>query len=90
MAGRPPTQQRRVSESLYRPHAVAHTSDIDYEVGSQLAAQPMNVNFGLFPDLELRDQRGRPFKGRARKVKLSERARIDLRQWLNEPTDAAA
>ena len=50
----------------------------------------MNVNFGLFPDLELRDQRGRPFKGRDRKVKLSERARLDLRQWLNTPDDAAA
>jgi methylenetetrahydrofolate--tRNA-(uracil-5-)-methyltransferase len=56
----------------------------------QQTFQPMNVNFGLFPDLEVRDQRGRPFKGRERKVKLSERARLDLRQWLAAPNDAAA
>jgi len=52
--------------------------------------QPMNVNFGLFPDLDHRDARGRPLKGRDRKVKLSERARIDLRAWAADTGEAAA
>ena len=45
--------------------------------------QPMNVNFGLFPELgmESRDARGRPLKGRERKAALSARARIALTAW---------
>ena len=39
--------------------------------------QPMNVNFGLFPNLE--DRRG---KTRARKPELSARALADLERWL--------
>ncbi len=39
--------------------------------------QPMNVNFGLFPDLEA----GRG-KSRARKPELSARALVDLDRWL--------
>ncbi|HUC61174.1 MAG TPA: methylenetetrahydrofolate--tRNA-(uracil(54)-C(5))-methyltransferase (FADH(2)-oxidizing) TrmFO [Alphaproteobacteria bacterium] len=38
--------------------------------------QPMNVNFGLFPEIETEA------KGRERKKALAERARIDLGIWL--------
>jgi methylenetetrahydrofolate--tRNA-(uracil-5-)-methyltransferase len=44
--------------------------------------QPMNVNFGLFPDIDARDGRGRPLKGRDRKKALSARALNDLAAWL--------
>lgn len=40
--------------------------------------QPMNINFGLFPDLI-----GTRHKGRARKPELSARALADLQQWLS-------
>lgn len=57
--------------------------------------QPMNVNFGLFPEIETprHDTDGRRLKGkekgRARKAALSRRALVDLDGWLN-PKAAAA
>ncbi len=44
--------------------------------------QPMNVNFGLFPDIDARDGRGRPLKGRDRKKALSARALTDVDAWV--------
>lgn len=45
--------------------------------------QPMNVNFGLFPEPEQkRDDHGRKIKGRERKKLYSERALTDLQTWL--------
>jgi methylenetetrahydrofolate--tRNA-(uracil-5-)-methyltransferase len=43
--------------------------------------QPMNVNFGLFPEIEGR--------GRDRKKALSRRALADLDVWLGRPREAA-
>jgi methylenetetrahydrofolate--tRNA-(uracil-5-)-methyltransferase len=40
--------------------------------------QPMNVNFGLLPPLDLR------MRGRVKKEKMSERALTDLAAWLSE------
>lgn len=45
--------------------------------------QPMNVNFGLFPDI-LRDERGKKIKGRDRKLAYSIRAREDFEAWLTD------
>jgi methylenetetrahydrofolate--tRNA-(uracil-5-)-methyltransferase len=53
--------------------------------------QPMNVNYGLFPDLDppTHDAEGRPIKGRdrgfARKRAISHRALRDLGGWLERP-----
>lgn len=45
--------------------------------------QPMNVNFGLFPEPPAeRDERGRRIKGRERKRLYTKRARTDLTTWL--------
>jgi methylenetetrahydrofolate--tRNA-(uracil-5-)-methyltransferase len=58
--------------------------------------QPMNVNFGLFPDLETpsHDAEGRKIKGKdrgfARKRALSARALADLDRWLAAPRQVAA
>ena len=41
--------------------------------------QPMNVNFGLFPEI------GGDARGRDRKKELSKRALADLEAWLNPP-----
>jgi methylenetetrahydrofolate--tRNA-(uracil-5-)-methyltransferase len=46
--------------------------------------QPMNVNFGLFPEpTDDRDERGRRIKGRERKKLYAIRARQDLTAWLS-------
>jgi methylenetetrahydrofolate--tRNA-(uracil-5-)-methyltransferase len=58
--------------------------------------QPMNVNFGLFPELETpsHDAQGRKIKGKergaARKRALSARALADFDRWLAAPRQAAA
>ena len=46
--------------------------------------QPMNVNFGLFPDLEGK------IKGRDRKLAYTRRALADLDGWLGRRSQAAA
>ncbi|MEZ5980782.1 MAG: methylenetetrahydrofolate--tRNA-(uracil(54)-C(5))-methyltransferase (FADH(2)-oxidizing) TrmFO [Parvularculaceae bacterium] len=63
--------------------------------GAKRAFQPMNVNFGLFPEIEtpLMDDEGARIrgkeKGRARKRALSRRALADLAGWLNPAPRAA-
>lgn len=47
--------------------------------------QPMNINFGLFPPIEARNERGRPLKGKERKKALAVRALADLESWLARP-----
>lgn len=44
--------------------------------------QPMNVNFGLFPPLDLRDARGRPIRGTDKKRETTARALRDMDRWL--------
>ena len=44
--------------------------------------QPMNANFGLFPEIELRDARGRPLRGKTRREAYSARARTEFAGWL--------
>lgn len=62
--------------------------------GAKGAFQPMNINFGLFPEIESPeiDSSGRRLrgkdKGRARKRALSQRALAHLEQWLR-PTKVA-
>jgi methylenetetrahydrofolate--tRNA-(uracil-5-)-methyltransferase len=51
--------------------------------------QPMNVNFGLFPDIDARDARGKPIRGRERKKAMADRARADLARWLGHTALAA-
>ncbi len=58
--------------------------------------QPMNVNFGLFPDIEAPrfDAEGRRIKGKekgaARKRALSARALAELTAWIEQQRSAAA
>lgn len=46
--------------------------------------QPMNVNFGLFPEIET------DIRGRERKKLLADRALADMAQWLNDNSVAKA
>jgi methylenetetrahydrofolate--tRNA-(uracil-5-)-methyltransferase len=45
--------------------------------------QPMNVNFGLFPPIDARNEKGRRLKGRDRKMAYSARALADLQTWID-------
>ena len=62
-----------------------HLSD---QISSKRSFQPMNVNFGLFPEVEAptKDETGRMLrgkeKGRAKKRAMCERALADVNQWL--------
>lgn len=54
--------------------------------------QPMNVNFGLFPDLEGAEgqrENGRKLKGRDRKGAYSARGKRDFVSWLESTAQAA-
>ena len=51
--------------------------------------QPMNINFGLFPEIEAMNEKGRRLKGRDRKKALADRARADLESWLGAGRIAA-
>ena len=46
--------------------------------------QPMNINFGLFPPIEATDARGRPLRGRERKLAATRRALAVLDAWLGD------
>ena len=46
--------------------------------------QPMNINFGLFPELNLTDSRGKKIKGVDRKKAYTERAKKALEKWVKE------
>jgi len=51
--------------------------------------QPMNINFGLFPDIELKNERGKNVKGLERKKALAARALRDMTAWVSQWRKAA-
>jgi methylenetetrahydrofolate--tRNA-(uracil-5-)-methyltransferase len=65
------------------------------EASGSRSFQPMNVNFGLFPPIDIpkpadgKRLRGKE-KGRARKRAMSARALSDIDAWLGRPARAAA
>ncbi len=75
--------------------ALLHHITAGHISGAKGAFQPMNVNFGLFPEIEEPrvDADGRPIKGkdrgRERKRALSRRALRDLTPWLKNALQAA-
>ncbi len=75
--------------------ALLHHITAGHMRGGAGAFQPMNVNFGLFPDIEdpRTDAEGRAIKGkdrgRERKRQLSRRALRDLDPWLKNVQQAA-
>ncbi|MCL4765082.1 MAG: methylenetetrahydrofolate--tRNA-(uracil(54)-C(5))-methyltransferase (FADH(2)-oxidizing) TrmFO [Hyphomicrobiaceae bacterium] len=95
LAGRFAAAERRGRQPLPPPAATAFGALIGHITGGHLAEdrieagprsfQPMNVNFGLFPPLEL-DGGGRRLKGkergRAKKRAIAVRALEELGAWL--------
>ena len=65
------------------------------ETGGKKSFQPMNINFGLFPPVEVqRPDNGKRFRGkdkaRAKKQAMARRALEDTRIWLNREAQEAA
>ena len=68
--------------------ALVHHVTGGYMTGPKAKFQPMNINFGLFPPIELiyKDEDGKRLRGkdktRFRKRKLAERALADIMGWV--------
>jgi len=91
MAGRFAAAERRGQAPSLPPPTTAMGALLSHITGGADATtfQPMNINFGLFPDLDVRDGKGRPIRGRERKKAVAERARTDLTAWLGATKLAA-
>ena len=82
LAGRMAAHGRLRSCWMPPPADTAHGALLTHITGGAMADsfQPMNVNFGLFPELQT-DQRGRRPRGRDRKAAYAKRALESLGQW---------
>ena len=65
------------------PAQTAHGALLSHITGGAMADtfQPMNVNFGLFPELEQQITGKRGLRGRARKAAYARRALVTMRDW---------
>jgi methylenetetrahydrofolate--tRNA-(uracil-5-)-methyltransferase len=98
MAGRFAAAERLGQPLRPLPHTTAMGALINHITGGHIETidegprsfQPMNVNFGLFPPLERapKSPDGKRLRGadktRAKKQALTDRARVDLGEWLGE------
>lgn len=81
--------------ALLRHITGGHLSSGEMIGGPAKSFQPMNINFGLFPDIETprTDTDGRRLKGKerglARKKAVAARALSDISRWLRSPAQAA-
>jgi methylenetetrahydrofolate--tRNA-(uracil-5-)-methyltransferase len=85
LAGRFAAREALGLPAIVPPPSTAFGALLNHITGGAMADcfQPMNVNFGLFPEPENdRDERGRRIKGRERKKLYAARARLDLETWL--------
>ena len=85
LAGRFAAAERRGGEMPLPPPTTAIGALLNHITGGADAEtfQPMNVNFGLFPEPDDdRDEHGRRLKGRDRKRLYALRALKDLADWL--------
>ena len=91
MAGRFAAAERLGKAFSMPPKTTALGAILGHITGGAKAEtfQPMNVNFGLFPEIDARDPRGRPIRGRDRKKALSGRALTDIDGWLGTLRAAA-
>src|SRR5262249_28228907 len=105
LAGRFAAAERRRQNIVLPPASTAHGALLSHITGGHIdtidagpsSFQPMNVNFGLFPPLQLtpafdrRSKLGRTTaKARARKSALTSRALNDLNSWIAGELPAAA
>jgi len=91
LAGRFAAAERMGSTQAPPPDTTALGAILGHITGGADATtfQPMNVNFGLFPEIDARDGKGRPIRGRERKKALAVRALADIDRWLGRASLAA-
>jgi methylenetetrahydrofolate--tRNA-(uracil-5-)-methyltransferase len=82
LAGRMAAAERLRDTWTPPPVDSAHGALLSHITGGAMADsfQPMNVNFGLFPELPT-DERGRRPRGRDRKAAYAARALDSIKQW---------
>jgi methylenetetrahydrofolate--tRNA-(uracil-5-)-methyltransferase len=103
MAGRFAAAARLGRKMMPPPATTAFGSLISHITGGHILSedepgkrsfQPMNVNFGLFPPVELPKPEGKRLRGKektlAKKRAITARALADCSDWLGVPTRAAA
>lgn len=92
MAGRFAASERLGQSLSAPPLTTAMGAMLNHITGGADAEtfQPMNINFGLFPPLDLKDGRGRPIRGTDKKRETTARALRDMDGWLQLQKEAAA
>ncbi|EJF90739.1 methylenetetrahydrofolate--tRNA-(uracil(54)-C(5))-methyltransferase (FADH(2)-oxidizing) TrmFO [Bartonella tamiae] len=96
LAGRFTADQYKNIDTRLPPQTTAFGALLNYITGGHLSAeetgkrsfQPMNINFGLFPPVEIKKIPGQRLRGKektiAKKKALAERALNDCHQWLSD------
>ena len=86
MAGRMAACEILGQNWQHPPAHSAHGALLGHITGGAMADsfQPMNVNFGLFPALTEKNEKGRIPKGRDRKLAYARRALDDMKGWAEQ------
>jgi len=81
MAGRMAAAEKLGLDIETPPLTTAHGALLNHITGGANADtfQPMNINFGLFPDI---NAKGRRAKGKDRKLAMTNRAKVDMADWI--------
>ncbi len=90
LAGRFAAAEALSAKSPPPPLTTAHGALLNHITGGHIPGrdagtrtfQPMNANFGLFPEPTDRNAKGRPLKGRDRRAAYCRRAIGDFNAWL--------
>lgn len=92
LAGRMAAAERMGADFTTPPLTTAMGALLNHITGGANAEtfQPMNVNFGLFPEVDERDGKGRPVRGTDKKKALTGRAIRDMGLWLQQQQRIAA
>jgi len=86
MAGRFAAAERLGETLIAPPETTAIGAILGHVTGGAQPEtfQPMNVNFGLFPPIDARDERGKRLKRRDKRRAQAARALQDLDAWLGQ------
>lgn len=86
MAGRFAAAELSGQEIVCPPDVTAMGGILSHITGGAdaLTFQPMNINFGLLPPMDVRNERGKRVKGKEKKAAVSARALTALDEWLKE------
>lgn len=92
MVGRFAAAERLGQSPALPPRTTAMGSLMAHITGEANAEtfQPMNINFGLFPDIDVFNAKGKRVKGLERKKAYAARALDDMATWLDQHDESKA